>query len=418
LQSTIAQVTGVSNVLGMPKRVIGLAVALGALAVAGCGASQDEISNGPCNGPGTGGPRVVYRAEPTSEEPRVTSAGIQRTIDVMCKRSRQLGAEGALIDRLSGNRIVVRLGPGADSSQTAVAVGIPARLAFYDWDSNVIGNPEVPETDLRKAVKAASLAHPNAEVSDLPPGGAEQETVQRYHGDQQRIDAFYDRRNNATVPSYYAFDSTGALAGGPEASCSGLGEDLTGGRRQARGSINAGDVDAHTCAARLAARKMLPAGAEIYVVPRGIRVVAAARPGGGAPGTGAEGTSTGWYVLEDDAALTSIDIDSAKPFKDPATGATGLKLTFTDDGAEAYRQLTTAIAQKGLEAPANGSPRLAIALDDQLLSLTAIDPQTSPNGLDPDVGAVVPSVGGPARAELLVKLIDSGPLPLNVRAAP
>ena len=220
------------------------------------------------------------------------------------------------------------------------------------------------------------------------------------------------------MPSYYAFYANGALAGGPEASCAGLGEDLTGGRRQARGSINAGDVDAQMCTAKLTARKMLPAGAEVYVVPRGIRVVAAARPGGGAPGIGVEGTSTGWYVLEDDAAMTSVDVDSAKPVKDPATGAAGLKLTFTDDGAEAYRQLTGAIAAKGAEAPANGSPRLAIALDDQLLSLTAIDPQTSPNGLDPDAGAVVPSVGGAARAELLAKLIDSGPLPLNVRAAP
>jgi preprotein translocase subunit SecD len=408
----------VSNVMCMPKRVVALALGLSVLAVAGCGTNGDPLDDSPCTGPGTGGPRVVYRAEPTNEEPRVTSAGIEQTIAVMCKRTRQLGAEGALIERLRGNRIVVRLGPGASSARTAIAAGFPARLAFYDWDSNVIGNPEVPQTDLRKAVKKASVAKPIAEPSDLPPGGAEPETLQRYHGDQQKIQRFYDRRNNATVPTYYAFAANGALIGGPDSSCSGLGEDLTNGYRIARGSINAGGVDAKTCTARLAARKILPPGTQIYVVPRGIRVVAAARPGGGVPGIGAEATSTGWYVLEDDAAMTNADVASARTVKDKTTGATGLKLTFTDDGAEAYRMLTSQIAERGIEAPANGSPRLAIALDDQLLSLTAIDPQASPNGLDPDAGAIVPNVGDAARAELLSKLIDSGPLPLNVRAAP
>src|SRR5690349_20505974 len=246
----------------MPKRVIGLALGLSVLAVAGCGSGGDPLADGPCTGPGTGGPRVVYRAEPTNEEPRVTSAGIEQTIDVMCKRTRQLGAQGALIERLRGNRIVVRLGPGASSARTAIAAGFPARLAFYDWDGNVIGNPEVPQTDLRKAVREASLAKPIAEASDLPPGGAEQETVQRYDNDQQRIQAFYDRRNNATVPTYYAFAANGALIGGPESSCSGLGEDLTAGHRIARGSINAGGVDAKRCTARLAARNILPPGAQ------------------------------------------------------------------------------------------------------------------------------------------------------------
>jgi preprotein translocase subunit SecD len=406
----------------MPKRVIGLAVAVGTVALAGCAANRGAVAEGPCDGPGTGGPRVVYRAEPTTEEPRVTSAGIERTIEVMCKRSRELGAQGARIVRLRGNRIVVRLGPGQDSTQTAIAVGIPARLAFYDWDKNVIGNPDVPDRDLLKAVRRAAAARPAAEPSDLPAGGAEPETVTRYGGDARRVEAFYDRRNDAAVQTYYAFDPNGDLAGGPEASCAGLGEDLAGGRRQARGSIRAGDVDAATCRNRLGARKLLPVGAEVYVVPRGIRVVAAARPGGGAPGTSADGgppaPSTGWYVLEDDARLTSQDIGSADPIKDAATGSSGLKLTFTDDGAEAYRALTTSIVETGLQDPASGSPRLAIALDDQLLTLTAIDPHTSANGLDPGAGASVPSVGGSARAELLAKLIDSGALPLSVRTAP
>jgi hypothetical protein len=91
---------------------------------------------------------------------------------------------------------------------------------------------------------------------------------------------------------------------------------------------------------------------------------------------------------------------------------------FTSDGATAYRALTQAIAERGAEEPSGGDPRLAVALDDQLVSLAAIDPAANPDGLDPDAGAVIGNLGGAGRARLLAKLIDAGALPLGVRPAP
>ena len=398
------------------------AVAAAAL-IAACAGSGDEQADRPCEGPGTGGPRVVYRPEPTPDAPRVTRAAIEQTIEVMCQRARSLGSRGARIRQLRGDRIIVRLGPGPDASQTAVALGIPARLAFYDWDANVIGNPDQPLPDLTRAVRRGESAEPQAEEDDLPATGAEPSTVDRYDGDEERIRRFYDRRNDAVGPTYYA-QSGDRFVAGPETSCAGLAVALSPRGRPPRGDSAAGDLDAAACGRRLVGRG-LPAGGSVHVVPRGIRVVAAARPGGGAAGSdGDELTGTpseqaaGWYVLEDDAGVLPDEIDKAEERTDESTGTTGVRAEFTTDGASAFRGLTRAIVERGVDDPATGDPRLAVALDDQLVSLAAIDPTANPGGLNPEDGALIGNLGGAARARLLAKLLDAGALPLNVRPTP
>jgi preprotein translocase subunit SecD len=404
----------------MPKKFIGVAGVAMAVALSACGTQRQQTADQPCTGPGTGGPRAAYRAEPTPAEPAVTAAGLESTIAVMCKRAHALGAEGARIVRLRSNRIVVRLGPGKNAEQTAKAVGVPARISLYDWDNNVVGNADRPLPDLIQAVRRASSRSPQPETEDLPMGGAEEQTTQRLNDDPEKLALFYDELNDASGPSYWTFRGEERLAG-PETSCAGLLEALSKSRRQARGAIREGDIGAADCAKRLSGRSVLPQGSQVFVVPRGVRIVQAPRPGGGAPGTtatGDPGPSPGWFVLEDDAGLTSDDIDDADPIKDEVTGTTGVRLKFTKEGAEKYRSLTAGIAEKGREDPTGASPRLAIVFDDQVLSLGSIDPQTSPEGLDPDAGARIPNVGGQPRAELLSKLIESGALPLEVRPVP
>jgi preprotein translocase subunit SecD len=402
----------------MRKLASGVALAAAA-ALASCGGVGEGQADRPCEGPGTGGPRVVYRVEPTPDAPRVTSAELEQTSEVMCRRSRALGARGARIRPLSGNRIVVRLGPGPDAAQTAVALGIPARLAFYDWDQNVIGNPDRPLPDLLRAVDRAESSRPRAELDDLPAQGAEQQTADRLHGDVQRIQQFYDRRNDSSGPSYFA-EAGDRIVAGPETSCAGLAMALAPNGRPPRGVSAAGDLDAGDCTRRLAGRG-LPQGGSVHVVPRGIRVVAAARPGGGSSGglidTPSE-RSAGYYVIEDDAGVLAAGVDRASEARNDATGTTGVRVYFTDEGAQAFRALTRSVAIRGLADPTAATPRLAVALDDQLVSLAAVDPASNPNGLDPDDGALIADVGGPARARLLAKLIDAGALPLDVRPAP
>jgi preprotein translocase subunit SecD len=406
----------------MRKLASGAAALAAAALLSACAGAGDEQANRPCDGPGTGGPRVVYRPEPTPDAPRVTRVAIEQTIEVMCRRARALGARGARIRPLHGDRIGVRLGPGDTASQTAVALGVPARLAFYDWDANVIGNPDRPLPDLMRAVRRAESARPQAEEDDLPPGGAEERTVNRYHGDEARIRVFYDRRNDAVGPTYYA-ESKGRVVAGPETSCAGLAVALAPRGRAPRGESVAGDLDAAACGRRLAGRG-LPAGGTVHVVPRGIRVIAAARPGGGAAGDENDLTGrppeqpAGWYVIEDDAGVRPDAIEKAKEQTDESTGTTGVLVEFKAAGASAFRSLTQSIVARGANEPAGGDPRLAVALDDQLVSLAAIDPAANPGGLNPEDGALIGNLGGAARAHLLAKLLDAGALPLNVRPAP
>src|SRR3954453_10796977 len=262
----------------MRKLASGVVAAATAIQLTGCAGNGSGDADRPCDGPGTGGPRVVYRAEPTPDAPRVTRVAIEQTIEVMCDRARPLGSRGSRIRSVRGSRIVVRLGPGESASQTAVALGIPARLAFYDWDANVIGNPDQPLTDLAHAVRRAERAQPRAEEDDLPPTGAEQGTIDRYDGDQARIRNFYDRRNDAIGATYYA-ESGGRVIAGPETSCAGLAVALAPTGRPPKGENAASDLDAPACGRRLSGRG-LPPGGTVHMVPRGIRVIAAARPGG------------------------------------------------------------------------------------------------------------------------------------------
>jgi preprotein translocase subunit SecD len=401
-----------------------LAIVLAAsLAIAGCAGTDEPDADRPCEGPGTGGPRAIYRAEPTPDAPRVNRAALESTAEVMCRRAQSLGSRGARIRPLRGGRIGVRLGPSDDANQTVIALGVPARLAFYDWDANVIGSPDRPVADLQRAVERAESVRPEAEAEDLPPTGPERRTVRRFRGDEARIRAFYDRRNDASGATYYAAAGAEVVAG-PETSCAGLAVALAPRGRPPKGPSAAGDLDAGQCGRRLTGRG-LPAGGVVHVVPRGVRVIAAARPGGGDPGDANEVAPTtppeqpaGWYVVEDDAGVLPDGIEAAEERSDPATGAGGVLVEFNSDGATAYRSLTVSIAERGADRPKRGDPRLAVALDDQLVSLTAIDPAASPDGLDPDEGAQIGDLGDAERAKLLAKLIDAGALPLNVRPAP
>jgi preprotein translocase subunit SecD len=391
-----------------------------AAALSSCAGSGDGQADRPCVGPGTGGPRVVYRPEPTPLAPVVTRAAIEQTIEVMCRRARALGSDGARIREVRGNRIVVRLGPGPDASQTAVALGVPARLAFYDWDGNVIGSPDRPLPDLLRAVRRAEAESPRAEPEDVPASGPQQRTVDRFKGDSMRIQAFYDRRNDSSGPSYYA-EAGGRVVAGPETSCAGLAVTLAPTGKPPRGANAVGDLDAPACTHRLAGRG-LPAGGRVHVVPRGIRVVAAARPGGGAAGDELgeppSERSAGYFVIEDDAGVMADGVTGADERRDEATGTSAVIVRFTESGKEQFGALTNGIVTRGLGRPDAGDPRLAVALDNQLVSLVAIDPVASPQGLDGDDGARIGDLGGQARARLIAKLVDAGALPLDVRPAP
>ncbi|MGN6166693.1 MAG: hypothetical protein ACTHQQ_00780, partial [Solirubrobacteraceae bacterium] len=102
-----------------------------------------------------GGVELVYQGEPTPQTPHVTQDALNRAINIMRARVDQLGVSEPQIQTNGGNQISVALPDVQDTARAIQEVGTPARLAFYDWEANVL----LPDG---KTVASA--------LSALPPG--------------------------------------------------------------------------------------------------------------------------------------------------------------------------------------------------------------------------------------------------------
>src|SRR3954466_12112851 len=114
-----------------------------------------------------GGVQLVYKAEPTAQQPTVTADAMQRSIDLMQQRVNAFGVSEAELNQAGSDQIEVGL-PGVKNAQRAAAqVGSTAQLFFYDWEGNLLNekcqvtpdtnaNGQQPIVGLYKAVTQAS----------------------------------------------------------------------------------------------------------------------------------------------------------------------------------------------------------------------------------------------------------------------
>src|ERR687888_40667 len=85
-----------------------------------------------------GGVQLVYKGQPTAQQPTVTQEALQRSLDIMRKRVDAFGvSEPELL--LAGDRqIEVNLPGVEDAERAAQQVGSTAQLFFYDWEGNLL----------------------------------------------------------------------------------------------------------------------------------------------------------------------------------------------------------------------------------------------------------------------------------------
>src|SRR3954464_7034731 len=114
-----------------------------------------------------GGVQLVYKAEPTAQQPTITADAMQRSIDLMRQRVNALGVSESDLNQSGQDQIEVNL-PGVSSADAAAKqVGSTAQLFFYDWEANIlddscktndtqINGGQQPITGLYNAVKRAS----------------------------------------------------------------------------------------------------------------------------------------------------------------------------------------------------------------------------------------------------------------------
>jgi preprotein translocase subunit SecD len=145
--------------------------------------------------------------------------------------------------------------------------------------------------------------------------------------------------------------------------------------------------------------------AEVRGVAAGFaRIVRADR---GAPGK--------WFALGGDPWMTPACIDGAKPSTDPMNGEPIVAIDLTAEGRQAFADLTRRIAHRGADRESN--QHLAIVIDDRIVSVPFIDYRREPDGIS---GANGIQIGGgltDATARTTAAVLDSGPLPADVKPA-
>ncbi|MFL5866697.1 MAG: protein translocase subunit SecD, partial [Thermoleophilaceae bacterium] len=377
-----------------------------------------------------GGTELVYEGRPTPKVPKVTSQSINDAIDTIRKRADALGVSEPEIQQSGKNQISVSLPDVKNAQRAKEQVGTTAQLQFYDWEPNVLGNrgPDAPytgSTSLFQAAVVASKSKPRAEPTDIPSGGPSKDVVRRFHGDQKKIQQYYDRRNDTSTTKYYLFgpdhrplgDNGRPLKPGttyqPSGSCKELLSNFTPRPGKAR------TYPRNTaCSDELKALEGggPPSGSTVVKVPQGIVIVQAEHQKNQPP------TLQQFFVIEDDSELSGSDIKNPKAQNDQQTGGPVVTMEFTDSGRKAFARATKREAERGSRVilPPGTSKeqafqRFAITLDNKIVSLATIDFVQNPEGIDGRTGAQIENIGTLQDASDLAQNLRIGALPIELK---
>jgi SecD/SecF fusion protein len=324
-----------------------------------------------------GGTELIYQGRPTPQNPTIDGEDMDRSIEIIRERTDKLGVAEPEISRIGDDSVRVGL-PDVQNADRAIAqVGDTAQMFFYDWEPNVIPNPnasdpaENPFPRIYDAVQFAS---------------------------QQKPECFEDSCTT-TGPSYYLFDSqTKQMISGPEAAEADLFANLD--------------------------NPPPPDRQEVIAVPQGTLVVRAeAAEGEELPDDPNENS---WFVIRDRPELSGDDIRNPEQSFDENTNQPNVTFEFTDEGREAFSDVTQRIAERGLaeappgvagnvEAASQFSGHFAVVLDDNIVSRPIINFVENPTGIDGRTGAQISGIGDLNEAQDLANFLRIGALPIELK---
>ena len=359
-----------------------------------------------------GGVELVYQGQPTGQVTEVTGEDIERSIEIIRERIDEFGVAEPEVSRLGADQITVSL-PDVDNADRAIEqVGTTAQLYFYDWEPNLLG----PE--------AAIGGRPG----QPPPKGALDRSKERWEeagrdpksfGNEQLIRAgAYPNAYGAVLlaseqppvenceecsvskPRYYLFekDKSHDLIAGPELAKKDLYLSPTGEERPRNGIV--------------------------IEVPPGT-IVVSDQPTD-REGVVDETARPGWYAIRDEPALSGTDITDPKQEYGENTGEPNVSFSFTDDGRDAFQEVTRRIAQRGQASAIGGianaeqaaalSGHFAVVLDNEVKTRPIINFAENPDGIDGRTGAQIS--GGftsVQEAQDLATVLQIGALPINLK---
>jgi SecD/SecF fusion protein len=360
-----------------------------------------------------GGLELVYEGQPTGQVEEVSGEDIDRAIEIIRQRIDELGVSEPEVSRLGATEISVSLPDVTDARAAVNQVGTTAQLYFYDWEPNLIG----PEKTIGgrpgqgAPQKAITESEKRWREADRNPSKPENERLV-YSGayptayDAALLAAEQEPVENcencsANQPRYYLFDKAEPhdLLAGPEIRKQDLYLSPTGEKRPKDGLVVEVPVGTIVVSEQ-------PVNNQNEVIPK-------------------EEADPGWYALKDDPSLTGTDITDPEQTYGQFAGEPQVSFKFTDQGREAFQEVTRRIAQRGAasaigpvagEQAAQLSGHFAVVLDNEVKSRPIINFAENPDGIDGRQGAQIS--GGfqsVTEAQDLATTLQIGALPIDLR---
>jgi SecD/SecF fusion protein len=358
-----------------------------------------------------GGLELVYQATPTGQVEEITGQDMDRSIEIMRQRVDEFGVAEPEISRLGATEISLSL-PDVTNAQRAIdQVGSTSQLFFYDWEPNLIGQEfaiggrpgsEPPEGPLKKATEEWEAAGRNIakfENQQLLYSGAFPAAYNAVKLASEQKPVEDCTTCSTSRPRFYLFTKSEPhkLIAGPEYKEKDLYLKPTGVERPHKGIVI--EVPAGTIVV-----SELPSDRSGQVV---------------------EDAEPGWYALRDRPALSGLDITRPKQEYEQTTGEPNVSFGFTDEGRQAFQEVTRRIAQRGAaraigpsgaEEAEQLSGHFAVVLDNEVKTRPLINFAQNPDGIDGRTGAQIS--GGftsVQEAQDLATFLQIGALPVNLK---
>ncbi|MFA9399696.1 MAG: protein translocase subunit SecD [Acidobacteriota bacterium] len=355
-----------------------------------------------------GGIELTLQGRPTPQAPEVTSEAMERSVEIIRSGCDRLGVSEIEVSRLGRDQIAVGI-PGATNVGSATECATkPARLFFYDWQNNLVGPAEQLQSDTATEDPQEVLRQQRQKWIDAgrPPlegfnrqligQGAEPTMWDAVNiaSEQPRDD---ECENCAASDTYYLFsdDEDHELISGPVGDEADLYFDDQG--------------------------QPIPKKGIVKKVSQGT-IVVAELPTDEDGRTVNDPEQAGYFVLNDDAALSGNDINDPQQQTDQFNQP-NVTFDFTDKGRNAFQEITRRIAQEGqaraigpvdTNQASNLSGNFAIVLDNQVVSRPIINFVENPDGIDGRTGAQISGGFDIGEAQDLAEFLQRGALPIDL----
>ncbi len=336
----------------------------------------------PTSGSSRGGGQLVFRTEPTLRLLGVGPAAM-RVVDQIVRRELSGVLPGTRVSS-SGDEVLVRVGKkGANLRQVAKLVLFDrARLLFYDWEANVL-TPTGGTVAQRLATRDPQ-ALKLSEGAGTPGAGS----MGLYPAVElaAKQPSWASGSNSRPGPEYFMFAAPHSAACAAAARYYHVAPIPGQPCYLAGPQDTIGELDL-----------VLPPG--ISSRADGVRRVAVRRgwvvlqaaPARFGHGPAWSDPAAQYYVLRDNVALFPDDITNPRPSTD-AVGEPDIQFDFTAPGAQAFQNLTAAIAKRGELDSGPGQKHFqhfAVVWGTQLISVPYIDYTANPYGIATPNGAII-----------------------------